>query len=89
MPGWMATDIRVSTITELVICLGDGDRMFFRPDAEVTADRLALRVFYSEQSRGSVRVVVDAQDPDRPFRYLELRPFRRVGVTCLLASACR
>jgi hypothetical protein len=134
MPGWMATDNRVSTITELVpldvvyneltartylvlgdghlaeaafrtisplvtgstlgegvriqgghasegsaICLGDGDRMFFRPDAEVTAKRLALRVFYSAQSRGSVRVVVDAQDPDRPFRYVELRPFRRVA----------
>ncbi len=134
MPGWMATDNRVSTITDLVhievvynhlterthlvlgdghlakaafrtisplvsgstlgeevriqgghasegsaICLGDGDRLFFRPDADVTADRLALRVFYSAQSRGSVRVVVDAQDPDRPFRYVELRPFRSVA----------
>jgi hypothetical protein len=134
MPGWMATDNRVSTITELAhievayneltkrtylvlgdghlaeaafqtiaplvsgsilgegvriqgghaaegsaICLGDRDRMFFRPDADVKADRLALRVFYSGQSRGSVRVVVDAQDPDRPFRYVELRPFRRVA----------
>jgi hypothetical protein len=134
MPEWMATDNRVSTITELVhievvyneltertylvlgdgrlaeaefqtisplvsgsilgegvrimgghasegsaICLGDRDRMFFRPDADVTAKRLALRVFYSAQSRGSVRVVVDARDPDRPFRYLELRPFRRAA----------
>ena len=134
MPGWMATDNRVSTITELVplevvyneltertylvlgdghlaeaafrtisplvsgstlgegvqiqgghasessaMCLGDGDRIFFRPDADVTAERLALRVFYSEQSRSPVRVVVDAQDPDRPFRYVELRPFRSVA----------
>jgi hypothetical protein len=134
MPGWMATENRVSTITKLVpfevvyneltdrtylvlgdghlaqaafrtisplvsgstlgegvrmqgghasegsaICLGDGDRMLFRPDAEVTTERLALRVFYSEQSRGPVRVVVDAQDPDRPFRHVELRPFGRVA----------
>jgi len=45
MPRWMATDIRVSTITELVICLRDGDRMFFRPDPDVMTERLALRVF--------------------------------------------
>jgi hypothetical protein len=37
---------------------------------------LAIKVSYAGWTSKPVRVVVDAVDPERPFRFLELRPFR-------------
>jgi hypothetical protein len=134
MPGWMATDNRVSTILQLAdvevvynelsagtflvrsdgrlaeaafdpiqtlalgstlgdgvriesavparstgSCIGEGARLIYRPGTAVTGGRLGLRVLYSTRGRGPVRVVVDAGDPERRFRYLELRPADRDG----------
>jgi hypothetical protein len=131
MPGWMATDNRVSTILGLIDvevlynelsartylvrddgrlakptfdpihtlasgpalgdgvrvsatttrptgpCIAEGDRLIYRPGTDVTGERLGIRVLYSSRGRGPVPVVVDAADPERPFRYVELQPFAR------------
>jgi hypothetical protein len=57
------------------VCVGGGARLLYRPGVEVRGQRLALRIFYSDQTRGSGRLVVEADDPDRPFRYLSVRQF--------------
>jgi hypothetical protein len=56
-------------------CLGGGDRLSHRPAEDLTDERLAIRVSYAGCTSKPVRVVVDAVDPERPFRSLELRPF--------------
>jgi hypothetical protein len=58
------------------ICLGGGDSFRYRPDVAIIGQRLAMRVHYSERSRGLVPGQAGTGDPDVPFRYLELRPFQ-------------
>jgi hypothetical protein len=58
-------------------CLHDAELVLFRPDADITGEHLAIRVFYSGERRGRGAVEVDTDDPDRRFRSLELRPFER------------
>jgi hypothetical protein len=58
------------------VCVRDGGRLLYRPSVELRDQRLAIRIFYADQTLGSGRVVVDADDPDRPFRYLQLRQSR-------------
>jgi hypothetical protein len=58
-------------------CLRDAELVLFRPDADITGEHLAIRVFYSGERRGRGAVEVDTDDPDRRFRSLELRPFER------------
>jgi hypothetical protein len=57
-------------------CLGGGHRLSYRPAEDLTDERLAIKVSYAGWTSKPVRVVVDAVDPERPFRFLELRPFR-------------
>jgi hypothetical protein len=56
------------------VCFGDGGRLEYRPDKDVTGDRLAIRVTYDRAGRLPVAVKVDAHDATRPFRFLELHP---------------
>jgi hypothetical protein len=58
------------------ICLDGGGSMRYRPDVAITARRLAMRVFYSQRSRGLVPVQAKTGDSDTPLRSLELRPFQ-------------
>lgn len=58
------------------VCLRGGGRVFYRPEGDVIGERLTIRVFYARQSHRPVAMEVDAHDPDRPTRHLELRPFR-------------
>ena len=45
--------------------------------AELVGDRLALRVFYSANSRNAVALHVETTDPERPYRDLQLHPVNR------------
>jgi hypothetical protein len=56
-------------------CLREGGQVLYSPDADITGERLALRVSYSARSHQPVGVGVETYDPDRPFRRLELRAF--------------
>lgn len=58
------------------VCLRGGGRVVYQPEGEVIGERLTIRVFYARQSDHPVAMEVDAHDPDRPTRHLELRPFR-------------
>ena len=58
-------------------CLRDTQLVLFRPDADITGEHLAIRVFYSGERRGRGALEVDTYDPNRRFRSLELRPFER------------
>jgi hypothetical protein len=58
------------------ICLEGGGSLRYRPDAAITGQRLAMRVFYSERSRGPVPAQVETGNPDVPTRSIELRPFQ-------------
>jgi hypothetical protein len=55
-------------------CLNDGGRLLYQPEADVTGERLTMRVAYAGRGDGTVALTVDVHDPDRPFRYLALRP---------------
>jgi len=68
-------------------CLGDGARLQYRPDADVTGERLAMRVFYAGRSEGPVALIVDVPDPKRPSRSLELRPYQRDAELVDLATS--
>lgn len=58
--------------------------------AELVGDRLALRVFYSANSRNAVALHVETTDPERPSRDLELHPVnRRAELVDLGASRIR
>jgi hypothetical protein len=77
--GTLAQDVHLahpSAIRSSGVCVRQGDRLQYRPRALVDGPRLTIHVLYAGQSHGSARVAVDADDPDRPFRYLELRPFQ-------------
>ena len=58
------------------ICLRGGAPLRYLPETDLTGIRLAMRVSYASKSDRQVNLVVDVPDPDRPFRYLALRPFQ-------------
>jgi hypothetical protein len=58
-------------------CLHDLSLSPDRAGADFTGDRLALRVFYSAESRGAVALQVDTGDPERRYRDFELHPVGR------------
>lgn len=58
------------------ICLDGGGSLRYRPDQAITGQSLAMRVHYSERSRGPIPGHAGTGDPDLPFRSLELRPFQ-------------
>jgi hypothetical protein len=58
------------------ICLDGGGSLRYRPDLAITGQSLAMRVHYSERSRGPIPGQAGTGDPDIPFRSLELRPFQ-------------
>ena len=68
--------VRISAATDRSAgpCIGEGDRLIYRPGTDVTGERLGIRVQYSSRGRGPVPVVIDAGDIERRFRYLELEP---------------
>jgi hypothetical protein len=57
-------------------CVGDGEMLVYRPATDIVGRRLALRVWYSETAGDGdqAALIVRAADPDRPRRYLALRP---------------
>ena len=58
-------------------CLQDVTLHSNATGAELVGDRLALRVFYSANSRNAVALHVETTDPERPSRDLELHPVNR------------
>jgi hypothetical protein len=56
------------------VCFGDGRRLEYRPEKDVTGDRLTIRMTYYRAGRLPVAVKVDAHDATRPFRFIELHP---------------
>jgi hypothetical protein len=58
------------------ICLREGGRVLYRPRRDIADRRLAIRVFYARQSGRSLALKVVTGDPMRPFRHVDLRPFR-------------
>ncbi len=75
-PGEGVRIIGGTPLRSIGICLRDGSPVLYRPVGDITGERLTIRVNYSRQSRGPVALVVDTGDPNRPFRYLQLRPFQ-------------
>jgi hypothetical protein len=57
-------------------CIHDGGLLQNSPGPVITGERLALRALYSAKSHRPVALTIDTGDPDRPYRDLELRPFR-------------
>lgn len=56
-------------------CIRGAETMFLRPKNAPRAERLALRAFYSRESRGPLILQVEAGNPDL-LRYPVLRPER-------------
>jgi hypothetical protein len=71
-------------------CLHDVSFQSGAAASELVGDRLALRVFYSANSRRAVALHVETTDPERPSRDLELHPVnRRAELVDLGASRIR
>jgi hypothetical protein len=71
-------------------CLQDVSLQANAAGEELVGNRLALRVFYSANSRRAVALHVDTTDPERPSRDFELHPVnRRAELVDLGASRIR
>jgi hypothetical protein len=55
-------------------CLQAGAPFEYQPAAPIAGERLALRVVYAARTRHVTPMQIGTDDPDRPLRYLELRP---------------
>jgi hypothetical protein len=78
MPSDEVRVVRDGRVSPDETCLEDSGSLLYRPSAELTGERLAVRVFYVQDGSGPVAVGVDTGDPDES-SYLELHRFQSEG----------